>query len=320
MIAPGDEDSCAQEQAAHRGLSAVARVLRQRRGAGVRRVRVEHQRDPRSPATALRESCVMCRSASIRTKAAASRDVSVTPDGVLALVRHEGSSELDFIDLSEWRAGAGVVTGTSDGSRLSPDATRAYAVVRARAEEVPEGSAGGGGEGGVAGESGLGDAADRVAAASARRAAGGEVLRTQPTPRCWSCWRCRIFGTILPQSTSSTPATRSAASRSPTLATSGCSTRTRSSDHLVIVEMEGEPSDWELRTVVTKAPVKAVFPAPDGKHAIAFLGQLSGSSMPGGYSIVPLLERLPPRSCPPRRPGRHRHRAVAEPERARDGE
>jgi hypothetical protein len=74
------------------------------------------------------------------------------------------------------------------------------------------------------------------------------------------------------------------------------------SDHLVIVSMQGAPSEWGLRTVVTKAPVKAVFPAPDGEHAIAFLGQLAGSSMPGGYSIVPLKERLPPKIVPTKAP------------------
>ncbi len=54
--------------------------------------------------------------------------------------------------------------------------------------------------------------------------------------------------------------------------------------------------------MVTKAPVKAVFPAPDGEHAIAFLGQLAGSSMPGGYAVVPLTERLPPKIVPTKAP------------------
>ena len=60
------------------------------------------------------------------------------------------------------------------------------------------------------------------------------------------------------------------------------------SDRLTIVEMEGAIADWTLRTVLVKAPIQAVFPAPDGEHAIVFMGQAAGSSMPGGYSVVPL--------------------------------
>jgi hypothetical protein len=67
------------------------------------------------------------------------------------------------------------------------------------------------------------------------------------------------------------------------------------SDRLTIVDMAGAPADWELRTVLVKAPIQAVFPAPDGEHAIVLLGQAPGSSMPGGYSVVPLTARLPPK-------------------------
>jgi hypothetical protein len=67
------------------------------------------------------------------------------------------------------------------------------------------------------------------------------------------------------------------------------------SDRLTIVQMDGAPSQWELRTVLVKAPIQAVFPAPDGEHAVVFTGQAPGSNFPGGYSVVPLGERLPPK-------------------------
>jgi hypothetical protein len=237
-------------------------------------------------------------------EAAASRDVSVTPDGALALVRHEGSSELDFIDLVSGEKVHVSLPGPVTDLDLSPDATRAYAVVRARADEVPDGSAGGGGEGGVAGDSGSGDAAGQGGGSVS--ASGGEAGGGPSDPSDTSLLVVLALPDIWEDPGAFDIIDTGDRVGSIALAETGdvgvLYTNAVESDHLVIVSMDGEPSDWQLRTVVTKAPVKAVFPAPDGKHAVAFLGQLAGSSMPGGYGIVPLAERLPPKIVPTKAP------------------
>jgi hypothetical protein len=243
------------------------------------------------------------------SEAAASRDVSVTPDGALALVRHEGSSVLDFVDLVSGVKTEVSLPGPVTDLDLSPDATRAYAVVRARAGEEPDGSGGGGGaagggEGGVAGESGPGDAAGQGGGSVS--ASGGEAGGGPSGPPDTSLLVVLALPDIWEDPGALEVLEVGDRVGSIALAETGdvgvLYTNAVESDHLVIVTMSGAPTEWELRTVVTKAPVKAVFPAPDGEHAIAFLGQLAGSSMPGGYSIVPLKDRLPPKIVPTRAP------------------
>ena len=70
------------------------------------------------------------------------------------------------------------------------------------------------------------------------------------------------------------------------------------SDRVTIVDLAGSPDTWKSRTVLVKAPVQAVFPAPDGEHAIVFLGQAGGSRYVAGFSVVPLVSDLPPKLVP----------------------
>ncbi len=58
----------------------------------------------------------------------ASRDVSITPDGALALVRVEGKSELGVVDLSSAELSSFDLGAPITDLDLSPDGTRAYAV------------------------------------------------------------------------------------------------------------------------------------------------------------------------------------------------
>jgi hypothetical protein len=66
---------------------------------------------------------------------------------------------------------------------------------------------------------------------------------------------------------------------------------TAGSDRVVVLDTESE----RLRTVVVEAPVRAAIPSPDGAHAVVVLGQAPGSTRPGGFALVPVIERLPPR-------------------------
>jgi hypothetical protein len=38
-----------------------------------------------------------------------------------------------------------------------------------------------------------------------------------------------------------------------------------------------------------------VLPSPDGLHAVALLGQANGSQKPGGFALIPLTTKLPPK-------------------------
>jgi hypothetical protein len=66
-------------------------------------------------------------------------------------------------------------------------------------------------------------------------------------------------------------------------------------DHLTILKTAPGADYLAYRTVALKAPVKAVFPAPDSAHAIALLSPGEGSSKPGAFSVVPLAKDLPPK-------------------------
>ena len=44
-----------------------------------------------------------------------------------------------------------------------------------------------------------------------------------------------------------------------------------------------------------KAPIDAVFPAPDGSHAIALLTPEATSTRAGAFSVVPVADALPPK-------------------------
>jgi hypothetical protein len=70
----------------------------------------------------------------------------------------------------------------------------------------------------------------------------------------------------------------------------------------------------EPRTVVVKAPVRAVLPTPDGEHAVVLLKQAPGSQKPGGFSLVPLKASLPPKivgtDVPPLSVGIGEHEAL----------
>ncbi len=240
------------------------------------------------------------------TEAASTRNVTVTPDGTLALVRRLDSPDVEIVSL----AGEGTTKVTLPGAvtdlDLSPDGKLAFAVVRTPAVARALGDSGNGGNGGGAfalvGEAG----ADAMAGAAGEYAAGaageggtggtgaggsggssgdgGSIVAILPIPRIvdhpGDFTRIavpRLVGSVV-------------------VAAEGdvalLYTNAVADDHLTILHYAGTP---ELRTVVVQAPVKAVLTSPDGAHAIALLGQAPGSQKPGGFSLVPVAENLPPK-------------------------
>jgi len=266
-------------------------------------------------------------------EAAAARDVTVTPGGDHALVRHEGSAVIDVIDLETREKTLVTLPGPVTDLDLAADASRAFAVVRG--QYVPPGSVGaeggaggGGGVGGSVGGAGDGGSGEPPAGAGGDGIGGGDaggadgggasgvgggsgvvgggsggtsggeggsgavdlpdhsLLVVLPLPDVLS--NPNAYQVIDLEQFAGSIALDEDAS------VGLLYTNAVASDRLTIVDMAGAPSDWALRTVLVKAPIQAVFPAPDGEHAVVFTGQAVGSNLPGGYSVVPLTERLPP--------------------------
>jgi hypothetical protein len=69
-------------------------------------------------------------------------------------------------------------------------------------------------------------------------------------------------------------------------------TNATDSDHLVILDTKELAV---VRTVVVKSPIQTVWPAPGGENAVALLRKAAGSQRAGGFSLVPLASKLPPK-------------------------
>ena len=72
-------------------------------------------------------------------------------------------------------------------------------------------------------------------------------------------------------------------------------TNALANDHLTILNLLAGPEFLTHRTVALKAPVSAVFPAPDAKHAIVLQKTLAGSSKAGAFSVVSTAAQLSPK-------------------------
>lgn len=65
------------------------------------------------------------------------------------------------------------------------------------------------------------------------------------------------------------------------------------SDRLAILDLVA--ADTTARVVSLKAPITAVFPSPEGSHAVALLATEPGSERAGAFSVVPVDAALPPK-------------------------
>ncbi|MBI3202335.1 MAG: hypothetical protein HYZ29_12405 [Myxococcales bacterium] len=67
------------------------------------------------------------------------------------------------------------------------------------------------------------------------------------------------------------------------------------SDHLTILKLVPGADYLSHRTVALKAPVSAVFPAPDAQHAIVLQKTAAGSTKAGAFSVVSTVAQLSPK-------------------------
>jgi hypothetical protein len=249
-------------------------------------------------------------------EAASARDVTVTKDGELALVRRDGSADVEVVSLTGGGTTRITLPGVVTDLDLSPDGSLAFAVVRGGQVIPPAGSAGSAGSAGTAGtsgEGGQGSGEAGAAGASDLGGAGGEDAVTGGTAGGGGSGGTSGSGGAGPGVTDSYVAI---------LPIPGVVTRPEDVRSVriprvvgsVVVAPEGDVallytnatddsrvtilhygSGTELRTVDAQAPVKSVLAAPDGAHAVALLGAAPGSRRPGGFSLIPVATSQPPK-------------------------
>jgi hypothetical protein len=245
------------------------------------------------------------------TEAPSARDVTVTRDGELALVRRADSPHVEVVSLTGGGTTRITLPGIVTDLDLSPDGSLAFAVVRGGQVIPPAGAAGaagslgagglgasgeggaGAGEAGAAGAGELGGAAGEGAGPTTGGSAGAggagpgiadsyvailpipsvisrpEDVRTVRIPRVVGSVVVAPDGDVALLYTNATD------------------------DPRVTILHYGNGTS--LRTVDVQAPVKSLLVAPDGAHAVALLGAAPGSRRPGGFGLIPVEDRLPPK-------------------------
>jgi hypothetical protein len=218
----------------------------------------------------------------------ASRDVSITPDGQHALVRRDGSAEVGIISLETGARVSIELSGAVTDLDLSADGLRAIAVVRAPGEIVSEPDAGAATDAGT----------DADPEASVPDAELPDAAPPGPVPSS-EVYLLPIPGIVTAPASYDKVTIDGEVVGSVSVSTQGdvalLYTNATPNDHLTILKTAPGSDFLSYRSVALKAPVVAVFPAPDSEHAIALLAPSSGSNKAGAFSVVPIAKDLPPK-------------------------
>lgn len=223
----------------------------------------------------------------------ASRDVSVTPDGAYALVRRDGSSEVGIVSLANGQRVSVKLSGPVTDLDLSDDGTRAIAVVRVPGFGVstdagPDAPAQD--DGGT--EASADDAGEEAEASAPPDTAPPAIVSSDvvllPIPGIFTNPTAFEQVTISGQSVGSVAVSASGG-------VALLYTNATPNDHVTMLGTAAGAGFLKYRTVSLKAPVKAVFPSPDGSHAVALLAPTSSSTKAGAFSVVPITADLPPK-------------------------
>jgi hypothetical protein len=234
----------------------------------------------------------------------ASRDVTVTADGALALVRRDGSAFVNIVSLVTGAIVPVELSGPVTDLDLSEDGTRAVAVVRRPTPPVVDAGTGNAGAAGAASssdagaeaasaeggalEAGVSDAANTGDAPPVPPAELDSEVVVLPVPAIFD--NPGAFDSI-----SIAGETVGSVVLAPNAKVALLFTNAEPNDHLTILDLDAGTTYLKHRTVALKAPVKAVFVAPDALHAIAMLAPGAGSSKAGAFSVVPIASTLPPK-------------------------
>lgn len=238
------------------------------------------------------------------TEAASARDVTVTKDGELALVRRVDSPAVEVVSLTGGGTTRVTLPGIVTDLDLSPDGALAFAVVRGGQPVPPNGSGGtpgaGGEAGAITGEAGAAGAGELGGAGGEDSTTGGSAGLggsggAGPTVTDSHVAIIPIPGVLTrPGDVRSVRIPRVVGSVVVAAEGDVALLYTNATDDpLVTILHYGEGA--VLRTEDVQAPVKSVLPSPDGEHAVALLGAAPGSRRPGGFSLIPLGSKLPPK-------------------------
>jgi hypothetical protein len=219
---------------------------------------------------------------------ATTRDVSVLPDGSYALVRHEGSPTITFVELATGVLSEITLAGPVTDLDLVPGAKSALAVVRGD----PQPSLGAAGASDT--DAGNGDASTALGAGGESGApnGGSEALRSTlailPIPGIFSAPTSfvsvsidEVFGlvNIAPQGTKALLYTNAVAN-----------------SHITVLDTAPDAlASPSYRVIDVHGDVQDVFPSPDGAYAIASLIPKDTTGKPG-FAVVPVDETLPART------------------------
>jgi hypothetical protein len=242
------------------------------------------------------------------SEAASARDVTVTKDGELALVRRANSAHVEVVSLTGGDTTRITLPGVVTDLDLSPDGSLAFAVVRGGQVIPPAGGAGAAGTGGLgqggeaSGEAGAAGAGDLGGAAgeSAVPITGGSAGMggsggASPGVSDSYVAILPIPGVITrPEDVRTVRIPRVVGSVVVAADGDVALLYTNATDDPRVTILHYEDGD-ALRTVDLQAPVKSLLAAPDGAHAVALLGAAAGSRRPGGFGLIPVAERLPPK-------------------------
>lgn len=208
------------------------------------------------------------------------RDVTVTPDGKYALIRLQETSALLALDLDSGREFSLPLPGVLTDLDLSRDGTLAVGVIRADQLEDSNESMGGA------------DGVSPPGSAGSGNVAGARAVDPEET-------RSLVVLLRIPQGLTAPREMRQieipGLVGSVSLAGNGkravvFSNAAQSSRAFII-----DPESERVRALDLRAPIRAVVPAPDGKHAVAVLSPPTNSAKKGAFALVPLDENLPAR-------------------------
>jgi hypothetical protein len=210
---------------------------------------------------------------------AATRDVSVLPDGSYALVRRDGSPFVNFVDLRDNADPSRdpvpiMLAGPVTDLDLVPDSQSALAVVRGDAAvSAPDAdNAGAGGD--SAGASNSGPTETR------------STLAILPIPG--------IFEPGTPFDTVSIDEVFGLVNIAPQGSIALLYTNAVANSHLTLLQTAPGKKYLSYRTLDLRGNVHEVFPSPDGAYAIASLVANDASGKPG-FAAVPVATELPVR-------------------------
>lgn len=220
------------------------------------------------------------------TADAPAAEVVVTPGGGWALARLPGSQQVNLVELESGNRTPLQLPGVVTDLDLSPDGSVAVAVIRGEFDTgTQQGQAGAASVPGAGGHGG--DTADGSAGAAGT--SGREPGFTDSTVAILP-----IPG-IFSEPTRFTKVTMNELVGSVVVPAAG---------DIVLLFTNAVPSDrvtllnilqQSWRTVELKAPVRALFAAPDGAHAVGLLSPPEGSTRAGAFSLIPVAENLPPK-------------------------